>query len=193
MLCARFAHNSAMTTEIEAISAQLMELKEKLNQLRAEAPPEKVEDFTFETPSGPVKLSELFGDQSELLLIHNMGASCNYCTLWADGFSGYLRHFRERAAFVLVSPDTPENQAKLAAARDWKFRMVQDASRDFSTAMGYWSEKDGWWPGVSAFHKDAEGTIWRTGKDVFGPGDDYCMVWPAFSLLKGGQNGWEPH
>lgn len=181
-----------MSSNIEAVTRQILELKEQLNKLRQEAAPVPVQDFELQGPNGPVKLSELFGDKKDLLLIHNMGASCNYCTLWADGFSGYLRHFEERAAFVLVSPDSPENQAKLAAARGWKFRMVQDATREFTSAMGYWNEKDGWWPGISAFHKADDGSITRTGKDVFGPGDEFCMVWPAFSLLKGGADGWEP-
>lgn len=181
-----------MTPEIDALAKQIYDLKEQLNTLRAEAPPERVEDFSFEGPNGSVMLSALFGDKSELLLVHNMGASCSYCTLWADGFSGYLRHLEQRAAFVLVSPDSVENQQKLAAARGWLFRMVQDSTKDFSRAMGFYDEKDGWWPAVSAFHKDENGVIWRTGKDHFGPGDDYCLVWPVFSLLKGGTAGWEP-
>ena len=50
-----------------------------------------VEDVVFESEVGPVRLSELFGEHDDLVIIHNMGASCRYCTLWADGFSGYLR------------------------------------------------------------------------------------------------------
>jgi predicted dithiol-disulfide oxidoreductase (DUF899 family) len=143
--------------------------------------------------TGPVRLSELFGDKEDLLLMHNMGKSCNYCTLWADGFSGYQRHFAERTAFVLISPDDPGTQAKLAAARGWTFPMAQDSTREFTAAMGMWNENDGWWPGVSAFHKNADGSIVRTGTAMFGPGDDFCMVWPMFELLADGAKGWEPH
>jgi predicted dithiol-disulfide oxidoreductase (DUF899 family) len=182
-----------MNDRIHDLERQLMALKEELGKARAEVEPVAVDDFTFQSESGPVTLSSLFGEKRDLLLVHNMGKSCNYCTLWADGFSGYLRHLRERAGFVLVSPDDPTAQRKLADARGWKFRMVQDADKSFSTAMGVWSEKDGWWPAVSGFHKKEDGSIVRTGYAVFGPGDDFCLVWPMFELLKGGANGWEPH
>lgn len=182
-----------MTTEINALRGQIEELKEQVAKLATEIPPTKVESYSFETPSGTKTLSDLFGDYTELIVIHNMGASCNYCTLWADGFSGYLRHFKDRCAFVLCSPDSIENQAKLKQAREWKFDMVRDPSKEFTSAMGYYNEKDGFWPGFSAFHKDENGDIWRTGSSFFGPGDDYCMIWPMFAQLKGGAAGFEPH
>lgn len=183
----------AMTQEMMDLQVQIDQIKERLNTLRAECAPEEVKNYVFESASGARSLSDLFGEYTELIVVHNMGASCNYCTLWADGFSGYLRHFRDRCAFVLCSPDSVENQSKLKAARDWKFDMVCDATRDFTADMGYYKDKDGYWPGFSAFHKDADGKIWRTGTSFFGPGDDYCMVWPMFAHLKGGAGDFEPH
>jgi hypothetical protein len=49
-----------------------------------------------------------------------------------------------------------------------------------------------YWPGISAFHREPDGTIVRTGKDFFGPGDDYCPPWRMFDLLHGGSGNWEP-
>ena len=40
----------------------------------------------------------------DLIVIHNMGASCPYCTLWADGFNGIYDHLADRAAFVALQP-----------------------------------------------------------------------------------------
>lgn len=182
-----------MNDQIRALERQIEELKGQLEKARAEAVPEPVEDYVLATATGPTKLSELFGDKDDLILVHNMGKSCSYCTLWADGYSGYLRHLNERTAFVLVSPDDPATQAKLAAARGWKFQMAQDADRKFTSAMGMWNENDGWWPGISGFHKNPDGSIVRTGVAQLGPGDDFCMVWPMFGLLQGGAKGWEPH
>ena len=68
--------------------------------------------------------------------------------------------------------------------------MVSDESKEFTTAMGYWSEADGSWPAVSAFVLE-DGKIYRTGKAVFGPGDDFCPIWPMMDLF-GGAKGWEP-
>lgn len=182
-----------MNEQVRQLEQRISALKEELSKARAAAVPELVDDHEFVGPDGPIMLSDLFGDHDDLLLIHNMGKSCNYCTLWADGFSGYLRHLEERAAFVVVSPDDPETQRKLAAARGWRFRMVQDASRAFTSAMGMWTEKDGWWPGVSGFHRNPDGSIVRTGVTSFGPGDDFCLPWPMFEMLTGGAKGWEPH
>ncbi len=182
-----------MNDKLREVEQKWYALSQELYELRKETTPEPVSDFELQTASGPKKLSELFGTYRDLIVVHNMGGSCNYCTLWADGYSGYLRHLSERTAFVVCSPDSPENQAKLAAARGWKFDMVCDASKEFTSAMGFWSEEHGWWPGVSAFHLNEDGSIVRTNRDMLGPGDAYCMVWPMFSLLKDGPNGWEPH
>jgi hypothetical protein len=70
--------------------------------------------------------------------------------------------------------------------------MVSDRGGDFTSDMGFKTEKDGYWPGVSAFHKNEDGTIDRTGKAVFGPGDDFCPPWHFFDLLQGGAGDWEP-
>ncbi len=45
---------------------------------------------------------EMFGDKKQLLLIHNMGQGCRYCTLWADGFNGFLKHLESVMSVVLV-------------------------------------------------------------------------------------------
>ncbi|MBS1724846.1 MAG: DUF899 family protein [Armatimonadetes bacterium] len=179
-----------MTPEIEAMEKQIEELKERLAQARREAPREEVSDFAFQTLAGPVKLSELFGDKDDLLVVHNMGKSCPYCTLWADGINGHLRHYEERTALVVVNGNPPEIQDAFAKGRGWKFRMANDPDKSFTAAMGYWNERDGWWPGVSGFTKIG-GKIYRTGKAVFGPGDDYCPIWPMMDLI-GGDKGWEP-
>lgn len=182
-----------MNAEIESLEKQMYELSQKLMEARSKAEPEPVEDYELMTTDGPKKLSEFFGDQRDLILIHNMGASCSYCTLWADGFTDMQRHIRERCAFVLVSPDSPENQKKLAAARGWEFPMAQDADARMTSDMGFLMDGKDWWPGMSAFTKDENGQIYRTGKSFFGPGDSFCPVWHFFSFLKDGANGWEPH
>lgn len=179
-----------MTPEIETLEQQIQDLKERLAEKRRNAPREKVEDFAFETPSGTVKLSELFGDRSSLWVVHNMGKSCPYCTLWADGLNGQARHYEDRAGFVVCSPDPVDVQAEFAISRGWTFRMVSDTSKSFTSAMGFWTEMDGWWPGVSGFVKDGD-EIYRTGKAIYGPGDDFCPIWPMMDLI-GGDQGWEP-
>ncbi|HLJ55160.1 MAG TPA: DUF899 family protein [Chthonomonadaceae bacterium] len=180
-----------MDEEIKAIEQKIMALKEERTALWRKRAPEPVKDYSFRTADGAVTLSSLFGDRDDLLIVHNMGAGCAYCTLWADGLNGLLHHLQSRAAFTVCSPDTPETQAKFASGRGWKFRMVSEDGPEFTKDMGFLVD-EGHWPGVSAFRRAADGSITRTGWSFFGPGDDYCSVWPLFDMLDKGADGWEP-
>ena len=110
--------------QLNAYRAQINELRGKMRSLQSGIESEQVDDYVFSTPEGDVRLSELFGEQDALFVIHNMGAACVYCTLWADGFNGIIDHLENRAAFVLSSPDAPDAQRKFADSRGWRFRMV---------------------------------------------------------------------
>ena len=63
-------------------------LQGEMRNLQAEVEPEVVQDYVLDGWDGPVRLSELFGDKRDLILIHNMGKGCPSCTMWADGFNG---------------------------------------------------------------------------------------------------------
>ena len=137
----------------------------------------------------------MFGDKSDLILIHNMGSECPYCTMWADGFNGALRHLQDRAAFVAVSPNSVEVQQSVRARRGWDFEMYSAEGTTFIKDMGFESDGTAYnsnaMPGVSTFRKNEDGTIDRIAKDFFGPGDLYCGVWHLFDLLADGAGDWE--
>lgn len=152
----------------------------------------EVKDFTLSTIKGKkVKLSDLFGDKDELIVIQNMGESCPYCTLWADGFSGVAKHLENRAGFALVSPDAPEKLKKFAKSRKWKYDCYSSFGSDFKKALGFETKDGNPHPGVSTFYRE-KGKIYNIANDTFGPGDLYCSVWPILDLLKKGVNGWVP-
>lgn len=186
--------------ERETIEAQigdatneLMELKKRIGELRQQMPAEAVEDYQLLGMGGrQTRLSDLFGEHDDLIVVHNMGKGCSYCTLWADGFVGLLPHLENRAAFVISSPDDPETQQAFAESRGWRFPMVSVKESAFARDMGFMKGEGEYWPGYSTFHREADGRIVRVGKDFFGPGDDYCALWPMFDLLSDGPNGWQP-
>ena len=151
---------------------------------------EIIKDYEFiDFEGNKIKLSELFGSKQDLILVHNMGNNCPYCTMWADGFNGLLPHLEDRSSFVLSSPDEPSVQKEFANSRGWKFKMVSTSGTSFAKDMGF--EKNGLpQPGVSVFYKN-DGELTRVGKDSFGPGDKYCPTFPLFDLLKDGANNWE--
>jgi len=45
-----------------------------------------------------VALSSLFGDHRDIIVVHNMGQSCRYCTMWADRFNGLYPYLANRSA-----------------------------------------------------------------------------------------------
>lgn len=170
---------------------KIAELREDMRKVQASVEPVAVDDYRFSTVDGAVRLSELFGDKDDLFVIHNMGASCPYCTLWADGFNGLYDHLQDRAAFVLASPDQPEAQQKFAKGRGWRFPIVCCEASSFAADMGYQSAAEGWLPGVSVFRKEGD-KILRVSDAHFGPGDDFCNIWHFIDLLPAGTDGWQP-
>jgi predicted dithiol-disulfide oxidoreductase (DUF899 family) len=181
----------ATAEKINAYRSQISDLRAKIRQAQEAIEPEEVKDYALaRAVGGAVKLSELFDGNDTLFVIHNMGASCSYCTLWADGFNGVFDHLRNRAAFVLVSPDTPEQQQKFASTRGWRFPMASCKGTTFAQDMGYWRD-DGPMPGVSVFKRDGS-RILRVADTSFSPGDDFCSVWHFFDLIPEGAASWTP-
>jgi len=173
---------------------RILEIRAEMRELQAGIEPEQVDDYEFMTTAGPVRLSQLFGDRDELILVHNMGSGCVYCTLWADGLNGVLDHLEDRAAFVVSSPESPDEQHKFAESRGWRFRMVSHEGTSFAKDMGYYAddgEYAGFHPGVSVFRKDGD-RILRLSDTAFGPDDDFCAVWHLYNLFPEGPDGWGP-
>ncbi len=166
-------------------------IRKEMQKIQAEMVPQKVEDYTFQNTEGAVTLSELFGEKDDLFVVHNMGMSCVYCTLWADGYNGIYNHLANRAAFVMTSPDTPKVQSAFAAKRGWGFPMVSHDGSSFADDMGFGNAADGFTPGLSVFQRQ-DGHIVRVSDTQFGPGDDFCALWHLFGMLPGGSNGWAP-
>jgi len=187
------ADAGAIEQALAAAYHEMEAARARLRDLRKQMPVEDVQDYALARADGSiVMLSELFGEHDDLLVVHNMGRGCAYCTLWADGFVGLLPHLERRAAFAVSTPDAPEVQREFAASRGWPFAMVSTRGSTFTQDMGYWKEGEGYWPGVSAFRRLADGRIQRVGRDFFGPGDQYCGAWHLFDLLADGANGWQP-
>ena len=185
----------APTLQDEIAEAQkaMREAHSRLTELKRKVTPEPVEDYTLKGSDGqPVTLSALFGDKSELLLIHNMGKGCVYCTLWADGFNGIAPHLMDRAAFVLVSPDAPDVQAAFAESRGWRFPMASAEGSTFTKDMGFQQDDGAYWPGVSVFRKKGDGSLERVNRDTFGPGDLYCSMFHFMDLLPETDTRWGP-
>lgn len=174
---------SDIAQRIYALEGRIFELEEELAELRVQLSGEEIADFALkDRQGGSAPLSALFGARDRMLLIHNMGFDCPYCTMWADGFNAVYDHVAAKAAFILSSPDPIDRQQREANARGWRFPMVSTEGSTLAKDLGF--ERDGKpLPGVSALIKEADGTLKRIGLASFGPGDRFCPVWNLLDLL----------
>jgi predicted dithiol-disulfide oxidoreductase (DUF899 family) len=188
---------ATQSQEIQRLEEEVLVAKERLAKALKARPPEVVRDYTLHAAgSGAgVRLSELFGASRDLLVVHNMGQRCPYCTLWADGFASLYKHLANRCAFVLTTPDEPAVAGAFASARGWTFPIISHAGTSFAQDLGYKGEEHtygSYKPGVSGLRKRDDGTITRIATRPFGPGDDFCSLWPMLDLLEGGAGEWAP-
>lgn len=179
-----------MNEEIERIEREIMALHQRLAELRKLEQGSEVPNYTFDTFEGRVTLRDLFGDQDRLLMIHNMGQGCRYCTLWADGINGLLVHLESCMAVVLASKDSPVVQRRFAASRGWRFRMVSHGGGDYIREQTVLDGQTNM-PGAVVYERQGEGIL-RRNACVFGPGDSYCAMWPLLGLAGFTEADWTP-
>lgn len=176
--------------KINELQKQIFDLKQQLNIQLAANPATAVKDYRFKTLEGIVSLNDLFAQQDKLLLIHNMGQGCRYCTLWADGFNGFLPHLESAMSVVLVSKDTPEVQRDFANSRGWRFRLASHGGGDYIQEQTVMDGENNM-PGVVVYEKQ-DNTIVRKNSAVFGPGDSYCSMWDLIGLAGLSESSWTP-
>ena len=177
-------------TEAEKLEREIFEKTKRLAELRRAVPDAVVPDYAFQTLTGKARLSDLFQDKTRLLMIHNMGQGCRYCTLWADGINGVLDHLEDAMAVVLVSKDPPDLQRRMALDRAWRFRLASHGGGAYMSeqcAMGEYSNM----PGAAVYERKGDKIVKR-GRTFFGPGDLYSPVWHFLALAGLNEGDWTP-
>jgi predicted dithiol-disulfide oxidoreductase (DUF899 family) len=159
-------------------------LREEMARERRALPWQRVEkDYVFEAPEGRVTLADLFGSRSQLVVQHFMfgpdwNEGCPGCSYWSDNFSGIEAHLAARdTSFVAVSRGPLDRLQAYRKRMGWSFRWVSSLGSDFNfdygvsfdpneegtpynfgTAKPHGEEN----PGVTAFRRGDDGTIYRT-------------------------------
>jgi predicted dithiol-disulfide oxidoreductase (DUF899 family) len=166
---------------------ELTRLRDRLSAARRELPWVKVEkDYVFDAPNGKETLADLFDGRSQLLVYHFMFGpeweqGCPSCSFLSDHIDAANLHLPHRDVTLLAVSRAP--LARIEAFRQrmgWRFKWVSsfgnDFNRDFHVsftpdemAQGevyynygkteFPSEEA---PGISAFYKDPDGTIFHT-------------------------------
>jgi len=176
--------------EIRALEEQIFELNTRLQALRKDNAGSAVPDYTFATLDGETTLADLFAGRDKLLVIHNMGQGCRYCTLWADGFNGFLPHLESALSVVLVSKDPPAVQRAFANSRGWRFRLASHGGGAYIREQTAQEGVDNM-PGAVVYERRGDDIV-RTNSCVFGPGDQFCSLWSLLGLAGLGEAEWTP-
>jgi predicted dithiol-disulfide oxidoreductase (DUF899 family) len=194
--------------------------RDQLSRQRRELPWVKVEkDYVFEGPEGRVRLADLFGSRSQLIIYHFMfgpewAEGCPSCSFLADHLSGILIHMADRdVAFAVVSRARMDQIAAFQKRMGWRFPWVSsfgnDFNRDFHVSFfpgdrvdgkvhynygptGFPSDEA---PGASVFYKDANGDIFHT-YSTYARGLDILLgAYNFLDMVPKGRNeeGMKPH
>jgi predicted dithiol-disulfide oxidoreductase (DUF899 family) len=173
--------------------------RDALSRKRRELPWVKVDKpYVFEGPNGKQTLSELFGNNSQLIVYHFMlgpdwEAGCPSCSLLADHFDGAVIHLAQRdVTFVVVSRAPLPQIEKFKRRMSWHFKWLSSFGNDFNydyhvsatpeekksgkadynyEVTEFPSEER---PGASVFHKNAAGEIFHT-YSTYGRGLDILI------------------
>jgi len=166
---------------------ELTQLRDDIARERRELPWVRVEKaYTFEGPNGRQTLADLFGRRSQLLVYHFMlgpgwEEGCPSCSFLADHFDGMLAHLAARVVnFAAVSRAPLAEIQAFKQRMGWRFPWVSSHGGDFNydfhvstTAAEQTAGKMNYnygemeapsdeMPGMSAFYKDADGSVYHT-------------------------------
>jgi predicted dithiol-disulfide oxidoreductase (DUF899 family) len=161
--------------------------KDRLARARRGLPWVEVEkDYIFEGPGGPVKLADLFGKKSQLVVYHFMFApeweqGCPHCSFWGDHYSGPAMHLPQRdVSFTAISRAPIEKIEAFKKRMGWTFPWVSSGGSDFNydfhasfteednqKGTSFYNYRKGDTgssdrEGASVFYKDEGGKIYHT-------------------------------
>lgn len=161
--------------------------RDALSATRRELPWMKIDtDYVFESPEGPVSLSELFNGRSQLIVYHFMYGpgweeGCSGCSFVSDHADSARQHFEHHdVAFAAVSRAPLADFEAFRKRMGWTFRWVSSEKNSFNYDFGVSFRREDLdskpvfynftsqklkgeeQPGLSVFTKDEEGNIYRT-------------------------------
>ncbi len=166
-----------------------------------------VEDYVFDGVDGSVRLSELFeeGKQSLILYGYMYGpddeAPCPMCTSFLDGANAYYRHLSQRVNFAIVARSPIERLCAVAEERGWsRLPLLSSANNDYAIDYVTQAPDGSQLPKCHVFVKREDGVhhFWAS-ELLFAPWDQHPrhidMLWPIwhyFDLTPEGRENWMP-
>jgi predicted dithiol-disulfide oxidoreductase (DUF899 family) len=174
-------------------------------------------DYRFDSRHGRLSLADLFAGQSQLVIQHFMFGpdwqeGCAGCSFMADHTDGMLPHLAARDVALVAVSRAPLAEIEAFKKRMcWGFEWVSsdggDFNHDFRVAFTEEELANGKVnynftmqpfpkteaPGISVFHKDAEGSVFHT-YSVYGRGLELMMgTYRILDLTPNGRDEPEGH
>jgi predicted dithiol-disulfide oxidoreductase (DUF899 family) len=142
----RTARNRLLAAEID-----LRKQVERVARMRRKLPlgGSVPEDYVFDGPAGPVKLSELFRDGLDTLLLYSYmfgpqaKQPCPMCTSFLDSLEGAAIHLTQRANLAVAAKSPIGRIQQVAQSRGWRrLRMLSSANNSYNRDY-YGENQDG--------------------------------------------------
>ncbi|MAY74251.1 MAG: thioredoxin [Phycisphaerae bacterium] len=168
--------------------------------------------YAFESTEGEVKLADLFGPMSQLIVYHFMfdptwSQGCKSCSFIADHYNPLVVHLAHRDISLVTVSKAPMAQIEPFRRRmGWSFPWVSfgdgDFGRDFGVSFSDEEIASGEalynfsvppiaireFPGLSVFFKDENGDIYHTYSQFARGLEDFLTAYRYIDLTPKGRN-----
>jgi len=196
--------------ELLAVETKLRREVERVARMRRKLPlgGEAPEDYVFDE-GRPVKLSELFRDKLDTLLVYSYmygpqaKQPCPMCTSFIDSLEGAAMHLTQRANLAIVAKSPIDRIRQVADSRGWRrLRVLSSANNNYNRDYHGEDAQGGQLPMLNVF-TCRKGKIYHTYATElqFMPPDKgqnqrhIDMMWPLWNLLDltpEGRGDWFP-
>ena len=173
--------------QIEAVAAQRRALPQG-----GEVP----EDYVFESPTGQVRMSELFGDKPTLVVYSfmygpQMEHACPSCTSMLDGMEGQVPHITQRVGLAIVAKSPIARILQFGAERGWRrLPLLSSAANSYNTDYHGETPEGSQIPALNVFTRRNGRTFHAyTPELMFAPRDPgqdprhVDLIWPLWNVL----------
>jgi predicted dithiol-disulfide oxidoreductase (DUF899 family) len=193
------AHEELLAKEKEATRAS-----DELAAERRRQPMVRIEkSYTFEGPSGPASLVDLFEGRRQLIVYHfmfgpNQNVGCDGCSMFVDQV-GHLAHLHARdTSFALISRAPIEKIERYRERMGWEIPWYSSFASDFNVDFGRSPPEpqpdqyqDGESFGLSVFLRDGD-EVFRTYFTRLRGVEELGSVWTLLDRTPlGRQEDWE--
>ena len=167
------------------------------------------EDYTFDSEKGPIRLSQLFADGKDTLVIYSfmfgpkMKEACPSCTSILDGMDGQAPHIMQRVNFAVSAKSPLERIRKYARERGWRnLPLLSSANNTYNHDYHAEEANGGQLPALNVFVR-RNGRIhhFYSTELLYAPkekGQDFRhvdLIWPlwnVFDYTPDGRGDWNP-